>query len=71
MVRWMKKKEIRFRLMANKETIKQKTLNMPLKALPWLREQLTEMLAKHDGTEQIEKETPAQIPQKFSTIIED
>ena len=39
--------------------------SLPLKTLPWLRNQMAEILAKHDGTEEIEKEAPAQIPQKF------
>ena len=44
---------------------KRSVLNLPLKALPWLREQMAEMLAKHDGAEQIEKEAPAKMPEKF------
>jgi hypothetical protein len=38
---------------------------LPLQALPWLRRQMAEMLAKHDGTEEIVKEAPAQIPKQF------
>lgn len=40
---------------------------LPLKTLPWLREQMAEMLAKHCGrsSEEIEVETPTQIPEKF------
>ena len=33
---------------------KERNLTFPLLALPWLREQMAEMLVKHDGTEQIE-----------------
>lgn len=38
---------------------------LPLQALPWLRKQMAEILAKYDGTEKIEKEAPAQIPKQF------
>jgi hypothetical protein len=37
---------------------------LPLYALPWLRNQMAEMLIQHDGTEEIE-EVSAQIPRKF------
>jgi hypothetical protein len=40
-------------------------LLLPLHALPWLRKQMTQMLAKYDGTEEIKKKASLQIPQKF------
>jgi len=53
---------------ANKITAKESRMILPLQALPWLRKQMAEMLAKHDGTEKIEKEAPAEIPQQFFHI---
>jgi hypothetical protein len=59
-------KQIGIRLCAvNKITANEIGMILPLLALPWLRRQMAEMLAKHDGTEQIEKEAPAQIPKQF------
>jgi hypothetical protein len=40
-------------------------MTLPLQALPWLRNQMAEILAKYDGIEPIAKDEPAQIPQKF------
>ena len=60
------KQEICLRLYAvNKNNAKERFLILPLNTLPWLRAQMADMLAKHDGTEQIEKEAPAEIPHKF------
>jgi len=47
-----------------KRNVKKK-MTLPLKTLPWLRKHMAEILAKHDGTEEIEKEASVQIPQKF------
>ena len=59
-------KQIRLFLLSFNETTKRKgTLNLPLHTLPWLRKQMAEMLVKYDGTEEIAKEAPTQIPQKF------
>ena len=49
----------------HKKTMKKKTMFLKLEALPWLRNQMAEMLSKYDGTEQIAKDAPAQIPQKL------
>jgi len=58
--------EICLRLYAiNIINAKERMLNLPLHALPWLRKQMAEMLTKHDGTEEIEKEAPLQIPTQF------
>jgi hypothetical protein len=41
-------------------------LLLPLRALPWLREQMADMLVRHDdGTEGIAREAPAKIPNKY------
>jgi hypothetical protein len=37
----------------------------PLEAMIWLREQMVDMLIRHDGTETIEREPPAKIPKQF------
>ena len=59
-------KSICLRLLAFKESIdKRKGMILSLLALPWLRRQMAEMLAKHDGTEQIAMEAPAQIAKQF------
>ena len=58
-------KEISLGLTAMNEANMKRRLILPLKTLPWLREQMAEMLIRHDGTEKIEKEAPAKIPQQI------
>jgi hypothetical protein len=52
------KKQIYLGLISFNKTNQKIWLILPLKSLPWLREQMTEILAKHDGTVEKGKETP-------------
>jgi hypothetical protein len=62
-------KQISLRLNAiNKINAKEWGTFFPLRALPWLRNQMAEILVKHDGTEAIILEAPAQIPKQFINI---
>ena len=42
-------------------------LNLPLKALPWLCEQMAKMLVEYDGAETRLLKAPAKIPEKRTT----